>query len=157
MRGRSKKLTEFINGIGCTRRECGGKFGSVFIRMKSSGRFSNPLALYGATQIGGVIMKEVGGTRRCASILGPKCIRPPPHKPRATEYMIQGLRYSSTDMFTGPYALPANSCVSTRVRTSRRTGLSMKGGSRWRPNHPHCRNCEKGVMETIPSIFGNQQ
>lgn len=95
------KLREFTDAVSNVQKEStDGKFGSVFIRMKSSGAlFSVPIALYGASQIGGGNVEE--GTAELGAavsiLIAPNVLARMLTNPKATEYMIQGLRYSATD------------------------------------------------------------
>ena len=157
-----QKLTEFINAVSDVQGEnVAGKFGSVFIRMKSSGAlFSVPLALYGASQIGGGDVKEgVAELAGAASILiAPNVLARLLTNPRATEYMIQGLRYSATDHSQALRITRELMRLDQGFAQAVRTGLSMNeavpGGG---PITRTAETVKKGVMETIPSIFGNQQ
>ena len=156
-----QQLNNFTDAVArMQREETSGKFGSVFIRMKSSGAlFSVPLALYGASQIGGGDVKEgVAELAGAASILiAPNVLARLLTNPRATEYMIQGLRYSATDHSQALRITRELMRLDQGFAQAVRTGLSMNeavpGGG---PITRTAETVKKGVMETIPSIFGNQ-
>lgn len=102
-----QKLEEFTNAVSAVQRQdTADKFGSVFIRMKSSGAvFTLPNVIAGSLlTMGGVSAVqgdmttaglEAGGA--LSIVVGPKVLANMLTNPRATEYMIQGLRYSAVD------------------------------------------------------------
>ena len=102
-----QKLEEFTNAVSeVQRQDTADKFGSVFIRMKSSGAvFTLPNVIAGSLlTMGGVSAVqgdmttaglEAGGA--LSIVVGPKVLANLLTNPRATEYMIQGLRYSAVD------------------------------------------------------------
>lgn len=157
-----QKLNEFINAVSDVQSQgVDGKFGSVFIRMKSSGAlFSVPLALYGASQIGGGDVKEgAAELAGAASILiAPNVLARLLTNPRATEFLIQGVRYSATDHSQALRITRELMRLDQGFAQAVRTGLSMNeavpGGG---PITRTAETVKKGVMDTIPSIFGNQQ
>jgi hypothetical protein len=136
------------------------KFGSVFIRMKSSGAlFSVPLALYGATQIGGGDVKEgaaeLGGA--AAILISPNIMARLLTNPRATEYMIQGLRYSATSnqairVTRELMRLDQGFANAVRLGVSAYNAEQTSG-----PIHRTAETVQKGMADTTQSIFGNQQ
>ena len=163
-----QKLNEFTNTVSNVQKEStDGKFGSVFIRMKSSGAvFNLPNAL--VTGLGGFGLVEAGrGDSTGATVgiggaigilVGPKVLASLLTNQKATEFMIQGLRYSATDKI-GPLRVVRELMrLDQGFAQAVRTGLSMNeavpGGG---PITRTAETVKKGVMETIPSIFGNQQ
>jgi hypothetical protein len=96
------KLKEFTNAVRDAQEngDTSGKFGSVFIKMTSAGAvFSAPYSAYqtlhgnssGAWQLGA----EVG------ILVGPKGLASLLTNPKATEYLIQGLKYSASNSQVG--------------------------------------------------------
>ena len=156
-----QKLTEFTNAVSdIQKQDTADKFGSVFIRMKSSGAlFSVPLALYGATQIGGGDVKEgsaeLGGA--AAILISPNIMARLLTNPRATEYMIQGLRYSATSnqairVTRELMRLDQGFANAVRLGVSAYNAEQTSG-----PIHRTAETVQKGMADTTQSIFGNQQ
>lgn len=102
-----QKLEEFTNVVSeVQRQDTADKFGSVFIRMKSSGAvFTLPnvvagslLTMSGVAAVQGDMTTaglEAGGV--VSIVLGPKVLASLLTNPRATEFLIQGLRYSAVN------------------------------------------------------------
>jgi hypothetical protein len=156
-----QQLNNFTDAVArMQREETSGKFGSVFIRMKSSGAlFSVPLALYGASQIGGGDVKE--GTAELAGaasvLIAPNVLARLLTNPRATEYMIQGLRYSATSsqavrVTRELMRLDQGFANAVRLGVSAYNAEQTSG-----PIHRTAETVQKGMADTTQSIFGNQQ
>lgn len=156
-----QKLTEFTNAVSdIQKQDTADKFGSVFIRMKSSGAlFSVPLALYGATQIGGGDVKEGAAelSGAAAILISPNIMARLLTNPRATEYMIQGLRYSATSnqairVTRELMRLDQGFANAVRLGVSAYNAEQTSG-----PIHRTAETVQKGIADTTQSIFGNQQ
>ena len=93
-----------------------------------------------------------------ASILvGPKVLASVLTNPRTTEFMIQGLRYSATDLGAVRVTrelmrLDQGFAQAVRAGVSAYNAEQTSG-----PIHRTAETVQKGVAETVPSIFGNQQ
>ncbi len=155
------KLKEFTNAVSDIQQEgAEGKFGSVFIRMKSSGAlFSVPIALYGASQIGGGDVKEgMAELGAAASILiAPNILARMLTNPRATEYMIQGLRYSATDRSNVLRITRELMRLDQGFAQAVRAGVSAYNAEQTSgPIHRGAEDVRKGVAETTQSVLGLQ-
>ena len=156
-----QKLAEFTNAVSAVQKEStDGKFGSVFIRMKSSGAlFSVPLALYGATQIGQGDTKEgVVELVGAASILvAPNVLARLLTNPKATEYMIQGLRYSAVDKSQTLRVTRELMRLDQGFAQAVRLGLSAYNAEQTSgPIHRTAESVQKTFMATPPAM-GLQQ
>lgn len=157
-----QKLTEFTNAVSdIQKHDTADKFGSVFIRMKSSGAlFSVPLALYGASQIGKGDTKEglaeLGGA--AAILISPRIMASLLTNPKAAEYMIQGLRYSAVDHSQTLRITRELMRLDQGFANAVRLGVSAYNAEQTSgPIHRTAETVQKGMADTTQSIFGNQQ